>query len=153
MGESELMSVPFANYAASSPSAPNINFRVCRNTNWSYAANSAAKTILWDSVSFIHNCNFEGDSAFIAPSKGLYHFDIGFTGAATGYTQTIYLYVNSSIVNLKNFLNGIGGIFTMVVTDDLFLEAGDKVYWKYHDGGNFSLNNITKNQFAGFKAN
>jgi hypothetical protein len=93
-------------------------------------------TLVWDSVSYQNNCSFSGDTAFVAPSTGLYHFDV--SANASGYTNTVgprllfQLTVNSTLMITRYYALSkdnstfyFGGVS---YSDNIMLNTGDMVY-------------------------
>jgi hypothetical protein len=131
-----------------------INFRLSRATGLSINSSLPPVTILWNSSTYINNCSISGDSAFVAPVMGLYHFGIGFNGSSSGQgTLEVNIFVNSISVNRKIYSTSILRL-SFNIDDNLFLNAGDKVYVTLvTTSGYFSFNGAKDIQFTGYKIN
>ncbi|HOY31046.1 MAG TPA: hypothetical protein PKW80_04115 [Bacteroidales bacterium] len=127
MGTSQLLSVPYAMYAAHTEG---IGFSAYRSATTQLIAAGSYTEIVFNSENYDDGNGYNPTNGYYtAPSAGVYHFDASarLTGTATeGQTTVIVLVVNGNQKRMKRMLSETDA-FSIDVSADLKLNAGDIV--------------------------
>jgi hypothetical protein len=155
MGTFQLLSVPYALYAASSGSVtPNIGFKAVNSGGQTTLPAATTTQLSYNSVAFNDGGAFSSDQ-FTAPSAGVYHFEVAalFNPLSSAGRLGAYIYVNG-VNNTGNYVYGTTDYSTVGVNATIHLNAGDVVTaWVYPTMSTAqSLLNLNYyNYFSGFK--
>jgi len=127
MGTSQLLSVPYAMYAAHSEA---IGFSAYRTTTVLAIPANLYTDIVFNAENYDDGASYDPTTGFYTiPSAGLYHFDASarLTGTATaGMTVVIVFTVNGSYKKMKRMLSELDD-FSVDISADLKLNAADVV--------------------------
>jgi len=127
MGTSQLLSVPYAMYAAHTEG---IGFSAYRSGSDQLLTAAAYTEIEFNSENYDHGDGFNPITGhYTAPSAGVYHFDasVRLSGTATvGQTTVIVFVVNGSQKRMKRMLSETEA-YSIDISSDLKLNAGDQV--------------------------
>jgi hypothetical protein len=148
----------YPNFTINAPAS--VNFRRAKTTTSSYF--SFFTRVSWDSSVYINNCTFSGDSAFIAPSAGLYHFDFSatFDNFSTGsdaiFRMAVFVNTDTAAYRIDNALRDNNAVprYVASYSDNLQLQSGDKVFIMLRcDNAFLNLYGGNKSSFSGYKIN